>query len=158
MSCCPRLPIWAERKASTFLYLARSLKTRQSFLTIWDKGFLLAVRHRESLMTDWEWTRRYRPSALPVCLQIRKGVIFHRPTQGWTVEEANLLCQVSIYSPTVQPWVGRWSHTEYPPLEAEWSLPMRCLLFILRLVGLALPRPSNHFPSLKMTSRNHCLE
>ena len=37
----------------------------------------------------------------------------HRPTQGWTVEEACLLCQVSIYSPTVQPRVGRWRITSF---------------------------------------------
>ena len=48
------------------------------------------------------------PLALPVCLQTRKGVVRDRPTQGWTVEEASLLCKASIYSPTVQPWVGRW--------------------------------------------------
>ena len=30
--------------------------------------------------------------ALPVCLQTRKGVVRDRPTQGWTVEEASLLC------------------------------------------------------------------
>ena len=46
-------------------------------------------------------------SALPVGLQTRREVILHRPTQGWTVEEACLLCQANIYSPTVQPWVGR---------------------------------------------------
>ena len=33
-------------------------------------------------------------SALPVCLQIREGVVLHRPTQGWTVDEASLLCKV----------------------------------------------------------------
>ena len=47
------------------------------------------------------------PLALPVCLQSREGVVLNRPTQGWTVEEAGLLCKASIYSPTVQPWVGR---------------------------------------------------
>ena len=47
------------------------------------------------------------PLALSVCLQTRKGVVRDRPTQGWTVEEASILCKVSIYSPTVQPWVGR---------------------------------------------------
>ena len=50
------------------------------------------------------------PLALPVCLQARKGVVRDRPTQGWTVEEASLLCKASIYSPTVQPWVGRWMY------------------------------------------------
>ena len=48
--------------------------------------------------------------ALPVCLQTRTGVVRDRPTQGWTVEEASLLCKASIYSPTVQPWVGRWMY------------------------------------------------
>ncbi len=51
--------------------------------------------------------KRKASSALPVCFPIREGVVLHRPTQGWTVEEASLLCQVSIYSPTVQPRVGR---------------------------------------------------
>ena len=50
------------------------------------------------------------PLALPVCLQTGKGVVRDRPTQGWTVEEASLLCKASIYSPTVQPWVGRWMY------------------------------------------------
>ena len=48
--------------------------------------------------------------ALPVCLQTRKGIVRDRPTQGWTVGEASLLCKASIYSPTVQPWVGRWMY------------------------------------------------
>ncbi len=54
-------------------------------------------------------------SALPACLQIREGVVLHRPTQGWTVDEACLLCEVSIYSLTVQPWVGRWRYAMHPP-------------------------------------------
>jgi len=43
-----------KTKDKHILYLARSLKTRQSFLSIWGKikGFLFAVRHREILMTD----------------------------------------------------------------------------------------------------------
>ena len=47
--------------------------------------------------------KRKASPALPMCLQTRKGVIRDRPTQGWTVEEASILCKVSIYSPTVQP-------------------------------------------------------
>ena len=54
-------------------------------------------------------------SAPPVCLPIREGVVLHRPTQGWTVKEASLLCKVSIYSLTVQPRVGRWRYAMHPP-------------------------------------------
>ena len=70
---------------------------------------------------NWEFAtrmannKRKASSALPVCLQIREGVVLHRPTQGWTVEEASLLCQVSIYSLTVQPRVGRWRYAMHPP-------------------------------------------
>ena len=34
------------------------------------------------------------PSALSVCSQIKKEVVHDRPTQGWTVDEACLLCKV----------------------------------------------------------------
>ena len=53
MSYCPRLPIWAERKANTFL----SGKVSEN-ATIFphdiekDKGLLLSVRHQEKLTTD----------------------------------------------------------------------------------------------------------
>ena len=58
------------------------------------------------------------------------GKVFrYRPTLGWTVDEASLLCQANICSPTVQPWVGRWRHAAYPPQEAECSLYIRYLLF-----------------------------
>ena len=60
--------------------------------------------------------------ALPVCLLIGKGVVRDRPTQGWTVEEASILCKVSIYSPTVQPWVGRWMNVMHP----SWRLNESC--------------------------------
>ena len=43
---------------------------------------------------------------------------------GWS----RLTLQSNIPSPTVQPWVGRWMHTAYPSLEAEWGLRMRYLL------------------------------
>ena len=46
---------WATEACGNFIvmaYLARSQKTRQSFLSIWEKkGFLCALRHREILMT-----------------------------------------------------------------------------------------------------------
>ena len=48
------------------------------------------------------------PYALSVSHHNRKGALRHRPTQGWTVDEASILCKVSIYSLTVQPRVGRW--------------------------------------------------
>ena len=70
---------------------------------------------------NWEFAtrmannKRKASSALPVCLQIREGVVLNRPTQGWTVDEASLLCQVSIYSLTVQPRVGRWRYAMRPP-------------------------------------------
>ena len=60
--------------------------------------------------------------ALPVCIQTGKGVVRDRPTQGWTVEEASLLRKVSIYSPTVQPWVGRGMNVMRPP----WRLNESC--------------------------------
>ena len=57
-----------KTKDKHILYLARSLKTRQSFLSIWEKlkenkavfpghlgeikGFLIAIQHWEILMTD----------------------------------------------------------------------------------------------------------
>ena len=47
-------PAYLERtKDKHILYLTRSLKTRQLFLSTWEKikGFLFAVRHREILMT-----------------------------------------------------------------------------------------------------------
>ena len=53
------------------------------------------------------------PSALPVGLQIRKEVILHRPTQGWTVGEYILHWQSKLASSTVQPWVGRWRITSF---------------------------------------------
>ena len=34
------------------------------------------------------------PYALSVSHHNRKGALHHRPTQGWTVDEANLLCKV----------------------------------------------------------------
>ena len=34
------------------------------------------------------------PYALPASHHNRKGTLHHRPTQGWTVDEANLLCKV----------------------------------------------------------------
>ena len=66
--------------------------------------------------------KRKAPLALPMCLQTGKGVVRDRPTQGWTVEEASLLCKVSIYSLTVQPWVGRWMNVMHPP----WRLSESC--------------------------------
>ena len=62
------------------------------------KGSLLANKEMEA------------PLALSACLQSRKGIVRDRPTQGWTVEEASLLRKASIYSLTVQPWVGRWMY------------------------------------------------
>ena len=53
--------------------------------------------------------KKKAPYALPVSHHDGRETLLHRPTQGWTVDEANLLCKVSIYSMTVQPWVGRWS-------------------------------------------------
>ena len=98
------------------------------------------------------------PSALPVCLQIREGVILHRPTQGWTVDEAWILCQVSIYSPTVQPWVGRWAYAMHRPWRLNESCAQDTFLSPTNRVGLALPIPSSPLPSLKTTSRDHLLE
>mgnify|MGYP007016830209 FL=1 len=60
--------------------------------------------------------------ALPMCLQTGKGVVRDRPTQGWTVDEASILCKVSIYSLTVQPWVGRWIYAMHP----LWRLSDSC--------------------------------
>ena len=47
--------------------------------------------------------------ALPVGLHDGEDVLRHRPTLGWTVNEAWILWHRSIYSTTVQPRVGRWS-------------------------------------------------
>ena len=47
--------------------------------------------------------------ALPVSHHDGRETLLHRPTQGWTVDEAWILLHRSIYSLTVQPWVGRWS-------------------------------------------------
>ena len=66
--------------------------------------------------------KRKAPLALPACLLIGKGVVRDRPTQGWTVEEASILCKVSIYSLTVQPWVGRWRYAIHP----LWRLNESC--------------------------------
>ena len=66
--------------------------------------------------------KRKASPALPVYLQTGKGVVRDRPTQGWTVEEASILCKVSIYSLTVQPWVGRWIYVMHPP----WRLNESC--------------------------------
>ena len=49
------------------------------------------------------------PDAPPVSLHEGEYVLRHRPTLGWTVDEAWILWHRSIYSMTVQPWVGRWS-------------------------------------------------
>ncbi len=98
------------------------------------------------------------PSALPVCLQIREEVILHRPTQGWTVDEAWILCKVSIYSLTVQPWVGRWAYAMHRSWRLNESSTQDTFHSPTNRVGLALPIPSCPFPSLKTTSRDHLLE
>ena len=108
------------------------------------EGYFLAVQGK-LLMNKEMWTT----SALPVCLQIRKEVIFYRPTLGWTVGEASLLCKVSIYSLTVQPRAGRWMHTAYRPLKAEWSLQMKYLLSTHNYKNI-LPQPSLHFYSIRI--------
>ena len=59
------------------------------------KGIRLANKERKA------------SSALPVGLQIRREVVLHRPTQGWTVREYILRCKSIQASSTVQPWVGR---------------------------------------------------
>ena len=88
-------------------------------------------------------------SALPVCLQIRKEVIFYRPTLGWTVEEASLLCKVSIYSLTVQPRVGRWMYVIHSLQRLNESSTLGIFFSLTNRVAFALPIPSNLFPSLK---------
>ena len=49
------------------------------------------------------------PDALLVSLRDGEETLCHRPSLGWTVDEAWILLLRSIYSLTVQPWVGRWS-------------------------------------------------
>ena len=98
------------------------------------------------------------PSALSACLQIREGVIPNRPTLGWTVDEAWILCKVSIYSLTVQPWVGRWAYAMRRPWRLNESCTQDTFLSPTNRVGLALPIQSSPFPSLKTTSRDHLLE
>ena len=62
-------------------------------------------------------------SALPVGLQIRREVIPHRPTQGWTVREYILRCKSIQASSTVQPWVGRWRRESSPSRRQTKSAP-----------------------------------
>ena len=58
------------------------------------------------------------PGALFVCLLDGEDSLRHRPTQGWTVDEAWILLHRSIYSLTVQPWVGRWRiQPTYPRMQ-----------------------------------------
>ena len=100
--------------------------------------------------------------ALPACLQIRKGVILHRPTQGWTVDEASLLCQVSIYSLTVQPWVGRWRCAMHSPWRQDESCTSDFFVSLTNRVGLhcqyrATPfLPQRCLPLGSLFTRFHC--
>ena len=74
------------------------------------------------------------PDALPVSLHEGEYVLRHRPTLGWTVDEAWILWHRSIYSMTVQPWVGRWSIQLSRPWrlivtsKLYWSVAQKSLL------------------------------
>ena len=102
------------------------------------------------------------PSALPACIQIRRGVILHRPTQGWTVDEASLLYQVSIYSPTVQPWVGRWMCAMHLPWRQDESCTSDFFFSLTNRVGLhcqyraTLSLPYRRLPLGSLFTRFHC--
>ena len=75
------------------------------------------------------------PDALPVCFPDEEGKLRHRPTQGWTVDEAWILLHRSIYSPTVQPRVGRWrilhTHPWKPRVTTKqyWFVAQKSTLF-----------------------------
>ena len=60
--------------------------------------------------------------ALPVSIHDGEDTLRHRPTPGWTVDEAWILWHRSIYSPTVQPRVGRWNILHTLP----WRLDEVC--------------------------------
>ena len=76
--------------------------------------------HKGSRLTNKEMKAS---SALPVGLQIRREVILHRPTQGWTVREYILRCKSIQASSTVQPWVGRWRSESSPSRKQTKSAP-----------------------------------
>ena len=63
------------------------------------------------------------PSALPACIQIWKEFVRHRPTQGWTVDEACLLCKVIyILRPSSLGLDGQGILHTYP-----WRLNESCI-------------------------------
>ena len=60
------MPSYLDRtKDKHILNLARSLKKRQSFPWEKIKEFLLAVQHRERLMTNWNLYRTHTYEVLP---------------------------------------------------------------------------------------------
>ena len=70
----------------------------------------------------------------------------HRPTQGWTVDEAKILLPSSIYSPTVQPWVGRWRHTVCPPGKQNETCTWGIFFSLVNTVRLQSDLSILHFP------------
>lgn len=86
------------------------------------------------------------PSALPVSHHDGKDTSRHRPTQGWTVDEASLLCKANIYSPTVQPWVGRWRHTVCPPGKQNETCTWGIFFSLVNTVRLQSDLSILHFP------------
>ena len=81
---------------------------------------VISRRYKGSRLTNKEMKAS---SALPVGLQIRREVILHRPTQGWTVREYILRCKSIQASSTVQPWVGRWRRESSPSRRQTKSAP-----------------------------------
>ena len=81
---------------------------------------VISRRYKGSRLTNQEMKAS---SALPVCLQIRREVVLHRPTQGWTVRGYILRCKSIQASSTVQPWVGRWRRESSPSMRQTKSAP-----------------------------------
>ena len=110
-----------------FFHIALNLGLLQTYMYISariigkaDSLMVISRLYKESRLTNKEMKAS---SALPVGLQIRREVIPHRPTQGWTVREYILRCKSKQASSTVQPWVGRWRRESSPSRRQTKSAP-----------------------------------